>query len=97
MNCCRYLIWPALYLMVNRCVYSAHKLCCAHVSQVRKIAGLMMEDTRSRVSGKGVQLVVGRRLMERIIRDGYSLEYGVRPLRQVSDSKQHRATLRRLM
>jgi ATP-dependent Clp protease ATP-binding subunit ClpC len=56
-----------------------HKL---GIKEVRKIAELMMEETRSRVSGKGVHLVVGRRLMERIIKDGYSLEYGVRPLRQ---------------
>lgn len=53
------------------------------ILQVRQIADIMMDETRSRVAGKGVELVVGRRLMERIIRDGYSLEYGVRPLRQV--------------
>eukprot|EP00878_Enallax_costatus_P005308 GHUV01005575.1.p1 GENE.GHUV01005575.1~~GHUV01005575.1.p1 ORF type:complete len:786 (+),score=251.59 GHUV01005575.1:565-2922(+) len=56
-----------------------HKL---GIKEVRKIADIMMDETRRRVSGKGVQLVVGKRLMERIIRDGYSLEYGVRPLRQ---------------
>eukprot|EP00878_Enallax_costatus_P009482 GHUV01009908.1.p1 GENE.GHUV01009908.1~~GHUV01009908.1.p1 ORF type:complete len:746 (+),score=207.39 GHUV01009908.1:200-2437(+) len=58
-----------------------HKL---GIKEVRKIADIMMDETRRRVSGKGVQLVVGKRLMERIIRDGYSLEYGVRPLRQVT-------------
>lgn len=57
-----------------------HKL---GLKEVRKIADLMLEETRQRVAAKGVQLVVGKRLFDRIVRDGYSLEYGVRPLRQV--------------
>lgn len=52
--------------------------------QVRKIAGIMLEETKQRVATKGIELAVGPRLLERIIADGYSLEYGVRPLRQVS-------------
>lgn len=52
--------------------------------QVRKIAHIMLEETKQRVATKGIELAVGPRLLERIIADGYSLEYGVRPLRQVS-------------
>lgn len=44
----------------------------------------MLEETKQRVATKGIELAVGPRLLERIIQDGYSLEYGVRPLRQVS-------------
>lgn len=51
--------------------------------QVRVIAGIMLEETKARVATKGIELAVGPRLLERIIADGYSLEYGVRPLRQV--------------
>lgn len=51
--------------------------------QVRKIAAIMLEETKQRVATKGIELAVGPRLLERIIQDGYSLEYGVRPLRQV--------------
>lgn len=43
----------------------------------------MLEETKARVATKGIELAVGPRLLERIIADGYSLEYGVRPLRQV--------------
>jgi ATP-dependent Clp protease ATP-binding subunit ClpA len=50
---------------------------------VRKIAAIMLEETKARVATKGIELAVGPRLLERIIQDGYSLEYGVRPLRQV--------------
>eukprot|EP00879_Flechtneria_rotunda_P003032 GHRR01003252.1.p1 GENE.GHRR01003252.1~~GHRR01003252.1.p1 ORF type:complete len:659 (+),score=207.75 GHRR01003252.1:506-2482(+) len=56
-----------------------HKL---GLREVSKIADLMLEETRGRVATKGVRLEVGPRLLERIIHDGYSLEYGVRPLRQ---------------
>lgn len=56
--------------------------CCQHV-QVRKIADIMLKETKQRVATKSIQLEVGPRLLERIIQDGYSLEYGVRPLRQV--------------
>lgn len=52
--------------------------------QVRTIAGLMLAETVSRVAEKGYNLEIGATLMERIIQDGYSHEYGVRPLRQVS-------------
>lgn len=52
------------------------------LKEVRKIAGIMLEETKQRVATKGVELAVGPRLLERIIADGYSLEYGVRPLRQ---------------
>jgi ATP-dependent Clp protease ATP-binding subunit ClpA len=51
--------------------------------QVRKIAAIMLEETKQRVATKDIELAVGPRLLERIIQDGYSLEYGVRPLRQV--------------
>lgn len=47
------------------------------------IASIMLTETKARVATKSIQLEVGPRLMERIIQDGYSLEYGVRPLRQV--------------
>jgi hypothetical protein len=57
-----------------------HKL---GLREVRKIADIMLADTKTRVATKGVTLAVGPRLLERIVRDGYSLEYGVRPLRQV--------------
>ncbi|WIA36448.1 hypothetical protein OEZ86_007755 [Tetradesmus obliquus] len=56
-----------------------HKL---GLREVRKIADIMLAETKQRVATKGVQLAVGPRLLERIVRDGYSLEYGVRPLRQ---------------
>jgi hypothetical protein len=51
--------------------------------QVRKIADIMLAETKQRVATKGIELAVGPRLLERMIQDGYSLEYGVRPLRQV--------------
>jgi ATP-dependent Clp protease ATP-binding subunit ClpC len=57
-----------------------HKL---GLKEVRKIADIMLAETKTRVATKGVTLAVGPRLLERIVRDGYSLEYGVRPLRQV--------------
>jgi hypothetical protein len=50
---------------------------------VRKIADIMLAETKQRVATKGIELAVGPRLLERMIQDGYSLEYGVRPLRQV--------------
>jgi hypothetical protein len=43
----------------------------------------MMHETEQRCASKGYKLQVGPVLMERIIQDGYSHEYGVRPLRQV--------------
>ncbi|KAF6252630.1 ClpD chaperone, Hsp100 family [Scenedesmus sp. NREL 46B-D3] len=56
-----------------------HKL---GLREVRRIADIMLAETKSRVATKGVTLAVGPRLLERIVRNGYSLEYGVRPLRQ---------------
>lgn len=43
----------------------------------------MLAETRERVAAKGVTLELGPRLMERLVSDGYSHEYGARPLRQV--------------
>jgi len=57
-----------------------HKL---GMKEVRAIAKIMMHETEQRCANKGYQLQVGPVLMERIIQDGYSHEYGVRPLRQV--------------
>jgi hypothetical protein len=65
------------------CCVSAGGVAAPCDVQVRQIADIMLEDTRRRVATKGVTLEVGPRLMERIIQDGYSHEYGVRPLRQV--------------
>lgn len=56
-----------------------HKFSRANVS---RIASLMMLDTRSRVAAKGYDLLLSDALMERIIQEGHSDEYGVRPLRQ---------------
>lgn len=49
---------------------------------VRTIAGLMIQDTISRVGDKGYKLQVSQRLVERIISQGHSDEYGARPMRQ---------------
>ncbi len=56
-----------------------HRLSRADVS---RIARLMMDETSSRVEAKGYELRVSRAVMQAIIREGYSDEYGVRPLRQ---------------
>mmetsp|Transcript_10026 Transcript_10026/g.21446 ORF Transcript_10026/g.21446 Transcript_10026/m.21446 type:complete len:958 (+) Transcript_10026:149-3022(+) len=50
--------------------------------EVRTIASLMMEETAQRVRERGYALQVTQRLMDTIINEGYSDEYGVRPLRQ---------------
>lgn len=49
---------------------------------VRTIAGLLIQDTISRVGDKGYTLQVSQRLVERIIAVGFSDEYGARPMRQ---------------
>lgn len=50
--------------------------------EVRAIASLMLAETRERVAARGYTLVVAQPLVERIVADGASDEYGVRPLRQ---------------
>lgn len=57
-----------------------HKL---SVDDVHKIARIMLAETIARVAAKGIELEVTSRLMDKIVEDGYSDEYGVRPLRQV--------------
>lgn len=49
---------------------------------VRTIASLMLDETRARVQSKGYTLVVSQSLVDRIVHEGASDEYGVRPLRQ---------------
>jgi ATP-dependent Clp protease ATP-binding subunit ClpA len=61
--------------------------------QVRKIASIMLAETKQRVATKGIELAVGPRLLERMIQDGYSLEYGVRPLRQVGTAGGERVSV----
>ncbi|GLI63797.1 hypothetical protein VaNZ11_006882 [Volvox africanus] len=51
-------------------------------SDVATIAGLLMEETVSRASERGLQVEIAPALMEHIIAEGYSEEYGARPLRQ---------------
>ncbi|GAX82036.1 hypothetical protein CEUSTIGMA_g9464.t1 [Chlamydomonas eustigma] len=51
--------------------------------EIRRIAGLLIEETVSRVRSKtGCKLKLSCKLVEQIIREGYSEEYGARPLRQ---------------
>ncbi len=50
--------------------------------EVRAIAGLLIQETTRRVEDKGFFLQLSQRMVERIITEGYSDEYGVRPLRQ---------------
>ena len=50
--------------------------------ELRRIASLMVAETAARVAERGYKLEVGPALMERIIRDGHSAEYGARPLRR---------------
>ncbi|KAG1678279.1 hypothetical protein FOA52_013900 [Chlamydomonas sp. UWO 241] len=50
-------------------------------SEVRTIAGLMTEEITRRVRERGFSLQLSSRLLDAIIRDGFSNEYGVRPLR----------------
>lgn len=50
--------------------------------EVEHIAGLMMAETKGRAAAKGLRLHVDRPLMDKITAEGYSEEYGVRPLRQ---------------
>lgn len=56
------------------------RLAPRHVSA---IAEIMLDEARSRLAGRGVGLVVGPHLRARIVAEGYSHEYGARPLRQV--------------
>lgn len=49
---------------------------------VKKIAVLMMQETIDRAEAKGFDIDITPRLMEQVIAEGYSDEYGVRPLRQ---------------
>jgi len=53
-------------------------------AHVRQIASIMIKDVQRRVVdlNKGYSLSVGNALLERIISEGYSEEYGVRPLRR---------------
>ena len=51
-------------------------------AEVHTIAGLMIEETVMRVRERGYKLQLSQRLVARIMRDGYSEEYGARPLRQ---------------
>lgn len=55
--------------------------------EVRTIAGLMLAETQRRVADKGHTLEVSPELMDKIISDGYSDEYGVRPLRNAMVSE----------
>ncbi|KAI8463034.1 MAG: ClpD chaperone, Hsp100 family [Monoraphidium minutum] len=48
----------------------------------RVIAGLMLRETVDRVAEKGYELEVGPALLEHILREGFSSEYGARPLRR---------------
>lgn len=52
--------------------------------EVRVIAGLMLQETLDRAAAKGYEVEVGAALMDFIVREGHSSEYGVRPLRRVS-------------
>ncbi|KXZ46077.1 hypothetical protein GPECTOR_47g352 [Gonium pectorale] len=49
---------------------------------VARIAGLMMEETLARAADKGLQVTVTEPLLDAILAEGYSDEYGARPLRQ---------------
>ena len=49
---------------------------------MRSIASLMLAETRARVAAKGLTLQLTPALVDKIVNDGYSDEYGVRPLRQ---------------
>lgn len=49
---------------------------------VSTIAGLLIEDTIKRVAEKGYALKLSQRFVERIMTEGYSDEYGARPMRQ---------------
>ncbi|GLC72569.1 hypothetical protein PLESTF_001265700 [Pleodorina starrii] len=49
---------------------------------IATIADLLMEETVSRAGERGLQVAVAPPLMEHIIAEGYSDEYGARPLRQ---------------
>ena len=48
---------------------------------IASIAGLMMAETAARVKDKGYTLEVSQRVMDHICSEGYSDEYGARPLR----------------
>ncbi|KAJ9532323.1 hypothetical protein QJQ45_010371 [Haematococcus lacustris] len=52
-------------------------------ANVRTIAGLMLEETQGRVAGLGYGLELSPALMDFIIQEGHSDEYGARPLRQM--------------
>ncbi len=49
---------------------------------VATIAGLLISETVSRVRGRGYSLQLSQRMVDTIIREGFSDEYGARPLRQ---------------
>ncbi|GFR52667.1 hypothetical protein Agub_g15261 [Astrephomene gubernaculifera] len=55
------------------------RLSRAHVAQ---IAGVLLEETKRRAGERGLQLRLGSGLVERIVAEGWSEEYGARPLRQ---------------
>jgi len=50
-------------------------------AEVRTIAGLMIQEIMTRVRAHGYVLQLSTRLVDHIIAEGYSDEYGVRPLR----------------
>ncbi len=50
--------------------------------EVRTIANLMIRETARRVEERGYSLELSPALVDRIIAEGHSDEYGVRPLRQ---------------
>ncbi|KAI8465710.1 MAG: ClpD chaperone, Hsp100 family [Monoraphidium minutum] len=50
--------------------------------EARVIAGLMLRETVERVAAKGYTLEVSPALMDRVVDEGHSSEYGVRPLRR---------------
>lgn len=51
-------------------------------NEVRTIAGLMLQETLRRVRERGYSLQLSQRLVDTIMMEGHSDEYGVRPLRQ---------------
>lgn len=51
-------------------------------NEVRTIAGLMLQETLRRVRERGYSLQLSQRLVDTIMKEGHSDEYGVRPLRQ---------------
>ena len=57
------------------------------LKDARRVLALMLADTRQRVSALGYTLEVAEPMVDKIISEGYSDEYGVRRLRQVAHAK----------